>query len=95
MNTTHKLNHTGNCAVSTDRHWMVVTDTAPPAGAKCNLLTRFGVAIIGCVTEQSRPDFAGWEPLARIPDGMLDGHPAPMLRGGKSKYVNQYEVRHD
>ena len=26
---THKLNHTGNVAVSTDRHWMVVTDNHP------------------------------------------------------------------
>lgn len=68
---THKLNHTGNVAVSTDRHWMAVTDTSPPAGVKCALLTRYGVAIIGCVTAQSRPDFAGWEPLARIPKGMI------------------------
>ena len=40
---THKLNHTGNCAVSTDRHWMAVTDKAPPVGVKCNLLTRYGM----------------------------------------------------
>ena len=97
---THKLNHTGNVAVSTDRHWMAVTDTAPPAGVKCNLLTRYGVAIIGVVTASNRPDFAGWEPLARVPDGMLTIHPFPdllgtgyklELRGGYFNYVKQYE----
>ena len=96
---THKLNHTGNCAVSTDRHWMAVTDKAPPAGVKCNLLTRYGVAIIGTVTASNRPDFAGWEPLARVPWGMLDVCHLPEtgtgykleLRGGKTQYVKQYE----
>lgn len=96
----HKLNHTGTCAVSTDRHWMAVTDTAPPAGVKCNLLTRYGVAIIGVVTASNRPDFAGWEPLARVPWGMLDVCHLPEtgtgykleLRGGKTQYVKQYEA---
>lgn len=99
--TTHRLNHTGNVAVSIDRHWMAVTDTAPPSGVKCNLLTRYGVAIIGTVTASNRPDFAGWEPLARVPDGMLTIHPCPdllgtgnklELRGGKNQYVKQYEA---
>ena len=82
---THKLNHTGTCAVSTDRHWLAVTDTAPPVGVKCNLLTRYGVAIIGTVTASNRPDFAGWEPLARVPDGMLTIHPCPGLLGTGKK----------
>ena len=96
---THKLNHTGNVAVSTDRHWMAVTDTAPPVGVKCNLLTRYGVAIVGVVTASNRPDFAGWEPLARVPWGMLDVCRLPEtgtgykleLRGGKTQYIKQYE----
>ena len=74
---THKLNHTGTCAVSTDRHWLAVTDTA-----------------------SNRPDFAGWEPLARVPWGMLDVCHLPEtgtgykleLRGGKTQYVKQYEA---
>ncbi len=97
---THKLNHTGTCAVSTDRYWMAVTDTAPPVGVKCNLLTRYGVAIVGVVTASNRPDFAGWEPLARVPWGMLDVCHLPEtgtgykleLRGGKTQYVKQYEA---
>jgi hypothetical protein len=79
---------------------MAVTDTAPPSGVKCNLLTRYGVAIIGTVTASNRPDFAGWEPLARVPDGMLTIHPFPdllgtgkklELRGGYFNFVKQYE----
>lgn len=86
--------------MSTDRHWLAVTDTAPPSGVKCNLLTRYGVAIIGTVTSSNRPDFAGWEPLARVPDGMLTIHPCPdllgtgnklELRGGNFQYIKQYE----
>lgn len=98
--TTHRLNHTGTCAVSTDRYWMAVTDTAPPSGVKCNLLTRYGVAIIGTVTSSNRPDFAGWEPLARIPLGMLDVCHMPdtgtgknlEFRGGNFQFIKQYEA---
>ena len=66
----HKLNHSGTVAVATDRYWQFI-DADTPRGVKLNLLTVHGVGTTGILTAGNISDFNGWEPLARVPGGML------------------------
>lgn len=66
----HKLNHTAAVAVSTERYWQWITP-GTPRGVTLYLLTKHGVAVRGILTADNIDHFAGWEPLARIPDGMI------------------------
>ena len=67
----HKPNHTGNVAVSTDRYWLFI-DEHTPMGQKMNLLNATGAATIGVLTPANIGHFRGWEPLARVKEGMLE-----------------------
>ena len=66
----HKLNHTATVAVDTERYWRPITPQTP-RGVKLNLLTAHGVGVPGILTADNLRHFSGWEPLARIPDGMV------------------------
>jgi hypothetical protein len=68
--TGHKLNHTGGVAVSTERRWLFITPSTP-RGVMLNLLTTHGVSTKGILTADNLAHFRGWEPLARIPPGMI------------------------
>ena len=67
---THKLNHTGNVAVSTARYWQPITPDTP-RGVTLHLLTVHGVDVKGILTADNIHHFRGWEPMARIPEGMI------------------------
>lgn len=68
--TGHKLNHTGSVAVSTQRRWLFITPETP-RGVMLNLLTAHGVGTKGILTADNLAHFRGWEPMARIPPGMI------------------------
>lgn len=68
--TGHKLNHTGSVAVSTQRRWLFITPETP-RGVMLNLLTTHGVSTKGILTADNLAHFRGWEPMARIPPGMI------------------------
>lgn len=65
-----KLNHTGSVAVSTQRRWLFITPETP-RGVMLNLLTTHGVSTKGILTADNLAHFRGWEPMARIPPGMI------------------------
>lgn len=67
---THTTNHTGTVAVATDRYWQPITP-ATPRGVKLHLLNNTGSGTIGHLTEANIRHFVGWEPMAKIPPGML------------------------
>lgn len=70
--TSHTTNHTGTVAVATDRYWLPITPDTP-RGVKLHLLNNTGAGTIGHLTEANIRHFCGWEPMAKIPPGMLDG----------------------
>lgn len=49
-----------------DRYWLPIASC--PTGRKVNLLTKHGVSPApGEITERTRHQFIGWEPMARVP----------------------------
>lgn len=68
--TSHTTNHTGTVAVATDRYWLPITP-ATPRGVKLHLLNNTGAGTTGILTAANIQHFCGWEPMAKIPPGML------------------------
>jgi hypothetical protein len=68
--TGYTTNHTGTVAVATDRYWRPITPDTP-RGVKLHLLNNTGAGTTGILTAANVQHFAGWEPLAKIPPGMI------------------------
>ena len=54
-----------------ERAYRSIKADPPPIGVRLNLLTTHGAHTQGVLSPLNMSDFLGWEPMARIPPGMI------------------------
>lgn len=65
VQTPYKLSTTHNVVVSQGQFWLPLSE-AKSKSAKCQVLTRYGVACYGSVS--ATKDIVAWAPLPKIPE---------------------------